>query len=67
MSWIGRLLRRDSRGTVTYDSVRCPVCGGNRVIEGTAVTRYKQIPYVRVCRKCNGTGYVTVKKREASA
>jgi hypothetical protein len=65
MSWIGRILRREPRDTVFYDSVTCPVCGGTKVIE----TPYLRSPtmnrsYARPCRRCRGTGYVVVKKHQ---
>ena len=68
MSWIRRLLRLDSRRTVTHERVPCPMCGGRGVVEAPLLmSRLGLSTILRPCGRCRGERYVVVKKRQTPA
>ena len=67
MSWISKLLRLDSRRTITYDRIPCPVCGGTGVVEVRLLRSPAGASTFLPCKRCRGARYVVVKKCQTPA
>jgi DnaJ-class molecular chaperone len=66
MSWIDRLLGRESHDPELYDRVPCTICGGRGVIVASATPADPRTGSMRVrtCGACKGKGSVLQRKPE---
>jgi hypothetical protein len=66
MSWLGKLLGRQSYNPELYEQVPCTICGGRGVIAPSAAPADPRMGAVRVrtCGPCKGKGYVMRRKPE---